>query len=355
MTRTPSARPSASPEPLGAPFSASAHLPSTTSRRRSAWRRWGRRRASSRLASTAGFTRSITSTVIRDVTRRLSERLDEDHLAGRDVATLLLEHDEAVARGHRGEDARALRPRGAYLPGAVPEGHNAALELAPTLLLVQRLGRARLVDVGKEAPSPAEFVDGGPDEEHEGEHRGDGVAGEAEEVGRPDPPERDRAAGLHRDLREFYRADLLEDVPDEVVHADGHASRGHDDVARRARVDEARAELVAYVGHDAEVHDLAAALLDRPAEREPVRVVNLAGRARPARLDHLVAGREQHDARSSMDRHLDLPERGDQPDLLWPQDGATLDDDRPRVDVLATHPHVRPLRDRSDPHSIAEA
>src|SRR5213079_2655375 len=39
--------------------------------------------------------------------------------------------------------------------------------------------------------------------------------------------------------------------------------RGHDDVARRARVDEARAELVAYVGHDAEVHDLAAALLDR--------------------------------------------------------------------------------------------
>ena len=56
-----------------------------------------------------------------------------------------------------------------------------------------------------------------------------------------------------------------------------------------------------------------------------------------------------------MDRHLDLPERGDQPDLLWPQDGATLDDDRPRVDVLATHPHVRPLGGRSDPHSIAEA
>jgi len=39
------------------------------------------------------------------VTRRLSERLDEDGLARRDVATLLLEHDETVAGDHRGEDA----------------------------------------------------------------------------------------------------------------------------------------------------------------------------------------------------------------------------------------------------------
>src|SRR5256885_15571219 len=86
--------------------------------------------------------------------------------------------------------------------------------------------------------------------------------------------------------------------------------RGHDDVAGRARVEKARAQLVADVGDDAEIHDLAAALLDRPAEREPVRVVDLARLARGARLDHLVARREQHDARPPMGRSPDLAEAG---------------------------------------------
>src|SRR5207247_1032243 len=84
-----------------------------------------------------------------------------------------------------------------------------------------------------------------------------------------------------------------------------------------------------------EVHDLAAALLDGPAEREPVRVVDLAGRARLTRLDHLVARRQEHDARPAMGRHLDLAERGDQPDFLRSEDGPALDDDGARVDVLA--------------------
>src|SRR2546430_1148906 len=162
MTRTPSAKRSSSPEPLGAPFSASAHLPSTTSRRRSAWRRPGSRRAASpRHASTVGFTRSIRSTVIRGVTRPLSEGLDEDGLAGRDVAALLLEHDETVAGDHRGEDARSLRSRGTHLPAAVAELKDAPLELAPPLLLAHRLGRARRVDLGEEAPPTRELEDGG--------------------------------------------------------------------------------------------------------------------------------------------------------------------------------------------------
>src|SRR5439155_2490056 len=106
MTRTPSARRSASPEPLGAPFSASAHLPSTTSRRRSAWRRRGTRRAASpRLASTVDFTGSIRSTVVLDVTPRLSAPLDENPLARRAAPTLLSEPDEAVARAQRRQDA----------------------------------------------------------------------------------------------------------------------------------------------------------------------------------------------------------------------------------------------------------
>src|SRR5437870_11737339 len=100
--------------------------------------------------------------------------------------------------------------------------------------------------------------------------------------------DRERAARLHRDLPELDRADLVEDLLDEVVQADGHAARRHDDVAGRPRVGEARAERVAEVGDDAGVHDLAAALLDGPAEREPVRVVDMTWRGRLTRLDPLV-------------------------------------------------------------------
>ena len=51
--------------------------------------------------------------------RVMSERLDPHGVAGRDVAPVFLEHDEAIARGHRGEDAGALWSRGARLPAAV--------------------------------------------------------------------------------------------------------------------------------------------------------------------------------------------------------------------------------------------
>src|SRR2546430_15297615 len=102
---------------------------------------------------------------------------------------------------------------------------------------------------------------------------------------RPDPSDRERAARLHRDLPELDRADLVEDLLDEIVQADGHAAGAHDDVAGRTRVREARAERVADIGDDTEVHHLAAALLDGPAERESVRVVDLAGRARLPWLD----------------------------------------------------------------------
>src|SRR5213592_2881352 len=73
-----------------------------------------------------------------------------------------------------------------------------------------------------------------------------------------------------------------------------------------------RAERVAEVGDDAEVHDLAAALLDGPAEGEPVRVVDLARLAQLTRLDHLVTRRQEHDTRPTVHGHLDLAERGDQ-------------------------------------------
>ena len=53
-----------------------------------------------------------------------------------------------------------------------------------------------------------------------------------------------------------------EHVLDEVVDADGDAARGQHDVGHGGGLAQARAQLVARVGHDAEVEHVAAALLD---------------------------------------------------------------------------------------------
>src|SRR5207248_3327072 len=126
-----------------------------------------------------------------------------------------------------------------------------------------------------------------------------------------------------------------EDVLHEVVNADGVAPGGDDDVGGARGVLEARAQRVAHVGNDAEVDHLAAALLDRAAQGEAVGVVDLAGAARRARLGHLVACRQQGHARPPAYRDLPGAERGYQADLLWPQHGAGLDDDRAHLDVFA--------------------
>src|SRR3989338_8366968 len=72
---------------------------------------------------------------------------EPDRLAGRDVAPRLVEDDEAVARDHRGEDPRALRPGRPHLPAPVVDLEDPALELAPAPLLRHRLDRLRLVHV----------------------------------------------------------------------------------------------------------------------------------------------------------------------------------------------------------------
>src|SRR5437764_11315 len=109
-------------------------------------------------SSARGSTRSAAGR--RDATFGLSERLDAHRLAGGHVATLLVEHDQAVAGRHRGQDARALRPGGAHLPGAVLPLDHAALELAPAFLLGHRLRRARLEGVAEEPAPAAELVEG---------------------------------------------------------------------------------------------------------------------------------------------------------------------------------------------------
>src|SRR5206468_3394803 len=84
----------------------------------------------------------------------------------------------AGAGRHRGQDARALRPGGAHLPGAVLPLEHAALELTPAFLLGHRLRRARLEGVAEEPAPAAELVESRADKEQEREHRGDRVAGQ---------------------------------------------------------------------------------------------------------------------------------------------------------------------------------
>src|SRR5206468_4809027 len=169
----PSARVWSSPENLGVPFSAPAAFASVTSSRRSAYRRCGSRRAAAcTRSSMSGVTVSTRSTEIRVI----SEWLHQDGLAGGDVAALLFEDDQAVAGGHRGEDARALRPGGPRLPAAVAPLDDAALELAPSLPLADRLEGGRLGGVGEEAAPPGQLEDRRAQEEHGRQHRGDRIA-----------------------------------------------------------------------------------------------------------------------------------------------------------------------------------
>src|SRR2546426_6511788 len=148
---------------------------------------------------------------------------------------------------------------------------------------------------------------------------------------------------------------ILEHVLHEVVDADGDAAGGHHDVGGARRVLEAGAQRVAHVGDDAEIDHLAAALLDRAAQREAVGVVDLPGTARRARLGDLVARREQGHARPPAHRDLPGAERGQQADLLRSQHAARLDDDLAHPDVLAREPHVGALVDGSDPDTVALA
>src|SRR4029453_3394308 len=128
------------------PFPAPAPSASVTSSRRSAYRRCGSRRAAAcTRSSMSGVTVSTRSIEIRVI----SEWLQQHGLARGDVTALLFEDDQAVAGGHRGEDARALRPGGPRLPAAVAPFHDAALEFAPALPLAHRLEGGCLGGVGE--------------------------------------------------------------------------------------------------------------------------------------------------------------------------------------------------------------
>src|SRR5262249_25244072 len=111
------------------------------------------------MSSTSGAIRSINPVSMpwgaMSVSSEEVEWLDPYRLAGGHVAALLLEEDEAIGLGHRGEDARALRPGGPDLPALAGAREHAPLELATTDLLLHGLDRGcRKVRRKQLAPAP---------------------------------------------------------------------------------------------------------------------------------------------------------------------------------------------------------
>src|SRR6185503_675647 len=163
---------------------------------------------------TIGLMRSISSIWMpcgTDASRSgQGERFDPYRIAWSDVARVLLDDDQAVGLGHRREDAGALWAGGRHLPVGVAIREEPALEFPPSALLLHRLRRHRAKSRDVELAPPGELPQRGANEEVEGQHRRNRVAGQAEEVGALDPAHRHRTAGLHGHLPEIDAARVLE-------------------------------------------------------------------------------------------------------------------------------------------------
>ena len=90
---------------------------------------------------------------------------------------------------------------------------DAALELAPARLLPHRLDRAARKRGPIELPAARQLPERRADEEVEGEHRGDRIARQPEELRAADAADGQRPPRLHRHLPEVDPADLAAAPP----------------------------------------------------------------------------------------------------------------------------------------------
>jgi hypothetical protein len=186
-----------------------------------------------------------------------------------------------------------------------------------------------------------------------GEHGGDGIAGEAEEMRATDAARGEGTPRLHRHLPEVDAARLLEHRLDEIVVAHRDAPGGQDHVGVLGGAEEADVELVELVRHDAVVHRLRARRLHQAAQGEAIGVEDLPGFADGPRLGDLVARREDGHARPLPHEELGETERGGHPDLLRAEHAPRRQHDGAGPDILATEPDIRSRRHRPHDHPVA--
>ena len=121
-------------------------------------------------------------------------------------------------------------------------------------------------------------------EEQAADEGRDRVAGEPEHERAVTHAEGERLAGSHRDAPEdLLDAEAGRHPPDEVVRADRDASRG-DDHVRLERPPERTLERLLRVLGGRKALDPRAALGQHGLDHDPVRLVDLAGRERLARI-----------------------------------------------------------------------
>jgi hypothetical protein len=180
-----------------------------------------------------------------------------------------------------------------------------------------------------------EPAQGRTDQQLEHHEAGDGVARQPVQRGPGGQPERLGHAGLHGHPEAAHVAEGGQDLLGVVAVAHRHPARGHHQVALGGGQGEPAAQ-----GHRV-VAELAAAERLGPGrpglgDQQPgVRVADLAGPERVARVDQLVAGGHHRHPGPWMDRYELAADRGEHADGRRVQQLAPLEDDGATADVLA--------------------
>jgi hypothetical protein len=222
-------------------------------------------------------------------------------------------------------------------------------EATPARTLGNRLEQDRAIDGSQEAVRPVarQRPDRGPHEQLERHEARDRVAGQGEQERRPAVgpfrgPERERLAGLDRDPPDVDPADLLDGDLDDVVRPDRHAARDDDRVcATGQRGAQPRLDVFEPIFCDPEGLRLRAGVGDERGDAGAVRVGNARGTQVVPGGNHLVAGRQDRDARPAVDRQLRDAGPGREGDRLGTQRASGLEHrDSPRQ--VAAGPPDRP-------------
>ena len=170
---------------------------------------------------------------------------------------------------------------------------------------------------GRAPGEPGEAEQDGPGEQEEADHGGDGIARKADEHRVAEPAERQRPAGLHRDLPEVEPTVALDGADNVVLVAARRTAGGEDDMVAGGRTGEDSTDLGRIVGCDPEVRNFSRQRLEQSPENGAVGVVDAPLGKHGAGLQQLVAGRQQGYSQRRVDGEGGPAQLGSEPDILW--------------------------------------
>ena len=180
----------------------------------------------------------------------------------------------------------------------------------------------------------------------------DRIARQADERHAKHVTERQRLAGLDRNLPQVDRPFGLNCGPHVVRFADRDAAAADHQIRPLGSLSQGSARRLQLIRHDAQVDHFAPQGPQQGGKQKPVRVVDAAGRQRLARHDQFVAGEQHTDPKPPVDRKPGQTDRGRKADVRRAQArsafqhaGSELDVHPRRPDPLARRRH----REHHDP------